>query len=59
MGLWHVVLKRSLNSANPEFDVVFKPGTKRIIAFAVWNGVKSDRGGRKSISDWMELEIKL
>ena len=56
-GRWQVVFKRSLNAVNPEVDAIFNPG-KRLSAFAVWNGSKGDRGGRKSISDWVELEIK-
>ncbi|MFQ6042716.1 MAG: ethylbenzene dehydrogenase-related protein [Candidatus Poribacteria bacterium] len=58
-SVWHVVFKRSLEPAASEFDAVFKPEEKKLIAFAVWNGATGDRGGRKSISDWVELEIKL
>lgn len=57
-GAWHVVFKRSLKAVDPEIDAVFNLGTKRLCAFAVWNGGQGDRGARKSISDWVELEIK-
>lgn len=57
-GLWQVVFKRTLNAATPEDDAVFDAGQKRLCAFAAWNGAKGDRGGRKSISDWVELLIK-
>jgi DMSO reductase family type II enzyme heme b subunit len=67
-GVWHVVFKRSLEpreagfrKAEPtelEFDAAFKLEEKKLIAFAVWNGSNGDRGGRKSISNWVELEIK-
>ncbi|HEB36236.1 MAG TPA: hypothetical protein ENI18_10400, partial [Candidatus Aminicenantes bacterium] len=58
-GTWHVVFKRSLKPVLLEDDVVFYPGEEKMLcAFAVWNGATGDRGGRKSISDWVELEVK-
>lgn len=57
-GTWNVVFKRQLETIDPEVDAVFDLGKKRLCAFAAWNGSKGDRGGRKSISDWVELEIK-
>lgn len=56
-GVWQVVFKRSLKAVDPQDDAIFNSG-KRLCAFAVWNGSKAERGGRKSISDWIELEIK-
>ncbi len=56
--MWHVVFKRSLRVASIEDDVVFNSGEEKMLcAFAVWNGATGDRGGRKSISGWVELEI--
>lgn len=57
-GSWHVVFQRALAAADPQVDAVIKPGTQRLAAFAVWDGAKGDRGGRKSISDWVVLEVK-
>lgn len=57
-GTWYVVFKRSLKPTDPQLDAAFSPGGKKLSVFAVWNGAKGDRGGRKSISDWVELEIK-
>ncbi len=57
-GTWRVVFKRPLQLSDPELDPAFNSGQKRLCTFAVWNGAKGDRGGRKSISDWVELEIK-
>ncbi|MFA4842783.1 MAG: ethylbenzene dehydrogenase-related protein [Candidatus Omnitrophota bacterium] len=57
-GIWQVVMRRKLNAAEPHDDAGFVQGKKRLCAFAVWNGEKGDRGGRKSISDWVELVIK-
>ena len=56
-GHWQVVFKRSLEVVATQDDAAFNPG-KRLCAFAVWNGAKGDRGGRKSISDWVELKIR-
>ncbi|MDW7680511.1 MAG: ethylbenzene dehydrogenase-related protein [bacterium] len=55
-GFWQVVLRRALQSSdsNDSSNFGFK---KQLCAFAVWNGEYADRGGRKSISDWVELEI--
>ncbi len=56
---WQVVMKRSLGiSKGSEFDTVFIRESARLCAFAVWNGSNGDRGGRKSISDWVLLEVK-
>ena len=57
-GVWHVTFRRSLKSLAPEADAAFTAAEPRFVAFAVWNGANGDRGGRKSISDWLELQIK-
>jgi hypothetical protein len=57
-GLWQVVFKRPLEALDLENDAVFTVGEKQLCAFSAWSGSKGDRGGRKSISDWVELEIK-
>lgn len=55
---WHVVFKRSLYTDDTEYGISFSPDKKRLCAIAIWEGEKEDRGGRKSISNWIELEIK-
>lgn len=57
-GSWHVILRRQLAHEDDTIDVVFTRGEKRLCAFAVWEGESGDRGGRKSISNWVELDIK-
>lgn len=57
-GTWHVVFKRSFRAVDSGIDAVFNLGIKKLCAFAVWDGENGDRGGRKSISDWVELDIK-
>ncbi|KCZ70347.1 Ethylbenzene dehydrogenase [Candidatus Methanoperedens nitroreducens] len=57
-GMWHVVFKRSLKQADPELDARFDASGNKLVAFAVWDGAKGDRGSRKSIShDWTTFEI--
>lgn len=56
-GVWRIVLRRAIEVVDDQIDAQFPVG-KRLCAFAVWNGSKGDRGGRKSISDWVELIIK-
>lgn len=56
-GVWQVVMQRKLDAADLHDDAMFVQGKKRLCAFAVWNGEQGDRGGRKSISDWVELLV--
>lgn len=56
-GKWQVVIKPSTEPINPEEDADIRLWEKTLCAFAVWNGAQGDRGGRKSISDWVELDI--
>ncbi len=55
--VWQVVFKRAMKSDGKD-SFEFVPGEKKNIAFAVWNGSAGDRGGRKSISGWVEMDIK-
>lgn len=57
-GVWHVVIKRALSSGNSDTEVSFQAPQTGFCAFGVWNGDKGDRGGRKSISEWVTLEIR-
>ncbi len=56
-GTWHVVMRRSIAALDAEADASFPAGDQRV-AFALWNGAFGDRGGRKSISDWVVLEVE-
>lgn len=56
-GMWAIVFKRPLKTEETDNSLSFSSG-KRLSALAVWDGSKGDRGGRKSISDWVELDIK-
>ncbi len=57
-GGWCVVFKRSLKIIDKEKDAAIIPGETGRVAFAIWNGSQGDRGGRKSISDWVRLEVE-
>ncbi len=57
-GRWHVVFRRSMSSGDPERAPALVPGNTYRIAFAVWNGRQGDRGGRKSISEWVDLRLE-
>ena len=56
-GIWRVVFRRTLEVMDAEIDAQF---TESVIqcAFAIWDGAHKDRGGRKSISDWVELVMR-
>ena len=55
-GAWRVIIKRPMTTDDPERDAQFVPGRMNA-TFAVWNGDEGDRGSRKSISDWVFLEV--
>ncbi|MBW8003008.1 MAG: hypothetical protein FVQ80_13485 [Planctomycetes bacterium] len=56
-GIWNVVFKRSLITNDSEQDCQFI-GRKQMAAFAVWDGDQGDRGSRKSMSEWVNLQIE-
>jgi len=56
-GVWRVVFKRVMTTEEPETAAQFVASTIRC-AFAVWDGANRDRGGRKSIYNWVELVIQ-
>ncbi|MBW8042621.1 MAG: hypothetical protein FVQ85_21860, partial [Planctomycetes bacterium] len=56
-GSWNVVFKRSLTTEDKENDCQFSE-TKQSVSFAVWDGDQDDRGSRKSISEWVDLQIQ-
>lgn len=56
-GKWSVVFRRALITDDAQRDCQFPRG-KRLAAFAVWDGDQGDRGGRKSMSEWVTLHIE-
>lgn len=57
-GRWRVVLQRELVTREAD-DFHFVPGQKARIAFAAWDGSHGEKGSRKSISEWVWLELHL
>ena len=57
-GAWKVVFSRPLQSDHPGEDTQFKPGEFANIAFAIWDGKKTEsgqpkeKGSEKAISSW-------
>lgn len=57
-GVWKVVFSRPLHSEHADEDTQFKPGEFASIAFAIWDGKKTDsgqpkeKGSEKAISSW-------
>ena len=57
-GAWKVVFSRPLQSQHADVDTQFKPGEFANIAFAIWDGKKTDsgqpkeKGSEKAISSW-------
>ncbi|MCP4259691.1 MAG: hypothetical protein GY774_19600 [Planctomycetes bacterium] len=56
-GTWSVLFRRSLKTDNSQQDCQF-PWGKHSASFAVWDGSQNDRGSRKSLSDWVNLQIE-
>ncbi len=56
-GVWHVVMRRPLVSADPENEAKLVPGRIQTVSFAVWNGENKERNGQKSVAPWFQLSI--
>ena len=56
-GVWRVVFRRDLQVLDAEIDARFSGDIIRC-AIAIWDGANKDRGGRKSISNWVELAMQ-
>ncbi len=57
-GRWTVVLHRVLSVDDPADGVALKPGRKASIAFAIWDGNQNDRGSKKQVTIWQDLELE-
>ena len=56
-GIWHVVMKRPLSSAEQENEAKLIPGRIQTVSFAVWNGENKERNGQKAVAPWFQLLI--
>ncbi len=55
-GEWTVVFTRTF-AVSGKWDAVFDKKEPLLVAFAVWDGKKEDRNGRKVVSVWQRLNI--
>jgi PKD repeat protein len=55
---WKVVITRRMETGDPN-DATIRAGAETPIAFAVWDGTSGDRGGRKSVSSWVTLNVDI
>ncbi len=56
-GAWKVVMRRPLESTDPENEARLAPGRIQAIAFAIWNGENKERNGQKAVAPWFQLVI--
>ena len=56
-GRWSVVFKRSLKTGDVK-DLQFEAGRYIPIAFADWDGVAGEKGGRHSFTSWYWVKLK-
>ena len=56
-GRWTVVMVRPLQ-VGADQGVSLKPGDRVSVAFAVWNGSKQDRDGKKRFTIWQDLSLE-
>ncbi len=58
-GKWSVVIARSMQVIANRPVAQLKPGEKANYAIAIWDGSHGERGGIKSYSGMMWLELNL
>lgn len=56
-GVWHVVMRRSLQSEEQENEAKLVPGRVQAISFSVWNGENKERNGQKAVAPWFHLRL--
>lgn len=56
-GEWTVVFIREMGAMS-KWDADFKGKAPIMVAFAVWDGEKEDRNGRKVITVWQRLNVR-
>jgi DMSO reductase family type II enzyme heme b subunit len=56
-GEWTVVFTRTF-AVSGKWDAIIDRKEPLLVAFAVWDGKKEDRNGRKVISVWQRLNVK-
>ncbi|MFQ5670086.1 MAG: c-type cytochrome [Acidobacteriota bacterium] len=54
-GRWRVMVDLE---SRPDGTSRLGPGTRTLVAFAVWDGSAGDRNGQKTITAWVNLEVE-
>ncbi|MEM4970928.1 MAG: ethylbenzene dehydrogenase-related protein [Sulfolobales archaeon] len=58
-GVWSVVLAKPLRASDKDLgEIDLRPGDLFYIAFAIWEGGRGERGGRKAISDLLLAKLE-
>ncbi len=55
-GQWTVVMTVPIQGSATQ--ATFRPGERSLVAVALWDGGKGDRGARKQWGGWMRLELE-
>lgn len=55
-GRWQVAMVIPMTGSD-ENQVTLRAGDSTLVALAVWNGAKGDRGARKQFANWIGLEL--
>ncbi len=55
-GFWNVVFLRDMPKTG-KWDIEFERSDSALVAFAVWDGLKEDRNGRKVVSVWQRFHV--
>lgn len=56
-GRWAVVFCRAMETTD-SWDYQFRPGTRDLVAFAVWEGGAGSVSGRKHYSEWAAFQVQ-
>ena len=56
-GRWSVVVSRPM-ATHDVSDYQFAPGTRDVVAFAIWEGEAGNVSGRKQHSQWIVFEVQ-
>ena len=56
-GVWHVMMRRPLQSEEQENEAKLVPGRVQAISFSVWNGENKERNGQKAVAPWFHLRL--
>jgi Ethylbenzene dehydrogenase len=56
-GRWYVVFERPVSEGDQLINRFNQNPQQQLIAFAVWDGQAQNRGGLKSISNWIPMRI--